>query len=51
MEISMAFRKGQYGSNDGAQTSALCELKDRNPGFTNAEYRTDFLAGQMGAGL
>jgi hypothetical protein len=50
-EICTAFREGAYGSGDDAQAAALCELEDRNPGFTDAEYRTAFLVGQMWAGL
>jgi hypothetical protein len=49
-EICTAYREGEYGSGDRAQAAALCELGDRNPGFTDAEYRTAFLAGQMWAG-
>jgi len=50
-EVCTAFREGVYGSGDRAQAAALCELEDRNPGFTPAEYRTAFLVGQMWAGL
>lgn len=50
-EICAAFREGEYGSGDGAKAAALCELEDRNPGFTDAEYRTAFLVGLMWAGL
>ena len=50
-EICTAFREGEYGNGDGAQAAALCDLEGRNPGFTEAEYRTAFLVGQMWAGL
>jgi hypothetical protein len=50
-EICTAFRKGQYVSGDGVQGAALCESGDRNPGFTDAGYRTAFLVGQILSGL
>jgi len=51
LEICTAFREGQYGSGDLARAKAIGELEDRNPGFSDAEYRTAFFAGQMWAGL
>ncbi len=50
-EICTLFREGQYGTGDGARGAALQELMERNPGFTDAEYRTAFNVGLMWAGL
>ena len=50
-EICTAFREGQYGCGEGGRAAALCELGERNPGFSDAEYRTAFNVGQMWIGL
>ena len=50
-EIATAFREGQYGTGPDAEAAALCELEDKDPGFSDAEYRTAFKVGQLWAGL
>jgi hypothetical protein len=50
-EICTAFGNGQYGSGDKARAGDLSLLEDWNSGFTDAKYRTAFLAGQKWAGL
>ena len=49
--IGSDFLTGQYGSGESAQAAALAKLEERNPGFSEAEYRTAFLVGRMWAGL
>ncbi len=51
VEVAGAFREGQYGKGDDAESAALCELEDKDPGFTDTEYRTAFRVGQMWAAL
>jgi hypothetical protein len=48
--ICTAFREGQFGSGDGARAAALHELREHNPGFSDAEYRTAFNLGQLWSG-
>jgi hypothetical protein len=50
-EICTAFHEGLYGNGEVAQTAALAELRDRNPGFTDADYHTAFNVGMMWTGL
>ena len=50
-EICTAFCEGQYGTGDGARAAAMEEIRSRNPGFSDAEYRTAFNVGLMWAGL
>jgi hypothetical protein len=49
VEAAGAFRDGQYGEGDDAEAAALCELEDKDPGFSEAEYRTAFEVGLMWA--
>gem|GEM_PF-5751984 len=47
LEIASAFREGVYGKDDDAEASALCELEDRNPGFSDEECRAAFAVGKI----
>jgi hypothetical protein len=51
LEIASASREGAYGKDGDAETSALCELEDRNPGFSDEEYRTASAVGEIWAEL
>ena len=46
-EVAGAFREGMFGDGNEAEAAALCELEDKDPGFTDAEYRTAFRVGLM----
>lgn len=51
VEICTAFREGDYGGGDEAQAAALADLEEKNPHFSEAEYRTAFAVGQIWAGM
>lgn len=50
-EIGSLFCANHYGKGEPAQAAALADLEERNPGFSEPEYRTAFAVGQMWAGL
>ncbi len=50
-EIAGEYASGVYGTDDRAKDAAVADLKNRNPGFSDAEYRTAFSVGRMWAGL
>ncbi len=39
MDIAGAFRDGQYGEGSEAEAAALCELEDKDPGFSDDEVQ------------
>ena len=49
VEVSTAFRDGEYGTGEEAQAAALANLEEKNPHFSEAEYRTAFAVGLMWA--
>jgi hypothetical protein len=51
VDIAGAFRSGEYGEGAFAEAAALCELEDKDPGFTDDEYTTAFKIGLIWAGL
>jgi hypothetical protein len=51
VEISTAFRQGDYGTGDEAQAAALADLEEKNPHFSETEYRTAFAVGMIWAGM
>jgi len=51
VEICSAFRQGDYGVGDEAQAAALADLEEKNPHFSEAEYRTAFAVGMIWAGM
>ena len=51
VEVCTGFREGQYGTGDEAQAAAFCDLEDKDPGFTDEEYRTAFAVGMIWAGM
>jgi len=51
VEVAGTFRDGQYGCGEDAEASALRELEEKDPGFSDAECRTAFKVGLMWAAL
>ena len=51
IEIGTGFLAGEYGNGDKAEAVALSILEKKNPGFTDAEYRTAFEIGRIWAVL
>ena len=51
VDIAGAFRDGQYGEGKEAEAAAHCELEDKDPGFSDDEYRSAFSVGRIWAGL
>ncbi|MCU0632156.1 MAG: hypothetical protein MUC66_04170 [Methanolinea sp.] len=41
------FREGLFGSGDTAQVAAMKALMEKNPGFSEEEYRVAFSVGMM----
>jgi hypothetical protein len=51
MEISTMLQEGGFGTGPEADGAALCHIRDRHPGFSDAEYRTALAVGQLWARL
>lgn len=51
LEIGTAFGQGLYGEGEDAKSAAIRELNERDPGFSEAEYRTAFSVGLIWAAL
>jgi hypothetical protein len=51
VEICSGFLQGEYGMDDEAKAAALADLKEKNPGFSEAEYQAAFAVGLMWADL
>jgi hypothetical protein len=46
-EVCDALRKGAFGSGEEARNTAVRVLAEKNPGFTEEEYRNAFAVGMM----
>lgn len=46
-QICDTFREGLYGTGKDNEDAAIRDLKEKNPGFTEDEYRTAFAVGMM----